>query len=456
MTTVASPLPSQLELVHERAAALVARAQWSPERLRAHRRERLRALVAHAVARSPYYRERLGADVARGDIVLEELPTLPKQTMMREFDRIVTEPNLRRAELEAHLAGPHAGSPFHGRYRVFATSGSSGLRGIVVHSEDEFTTWIAAHLPFFARVGLGPSTRLAAIGAPSPIHLSKQLFAAFQQDRSGAPRLSALTPMHETIDVLRSFQPEAIIGYASVIAAIAREQVEGRVHVGPRIVITGAEVLTSEMEQRIVEAWGIHPHQVYATTEIPIIAAGAPEHRELCALDDLAWVEVVDEQNQPVPPGTPGYKVLITNLVNRAQPLIRYELTDSVTLAESGRIASIDGRSDDILRLQGKDGGEVAVPPFLLGAPFARLSEVDSYQLTYDGRTLGVRVVLRPNAAPDAVAHIRRSLLEALDRAGAAPPLDVQAVASIEREGYAAKLKLVKRLAAGEHVDTQQ
>jgi phenylacetate-CoA ligase len=449
MTTVASPLPSQLELVHERAAALVAHAQWSPGRLRAHRRERLRALVAHAVARSPYYRERLGADVARGDIVLEELPTLPKQTMMREFDRIVTEPNLRRAELEAHLAGPHAGSPFHGRYRVFPPRAPAACVG---SSSTARTSSRRGSPPIFRSSRAsdwGRSTRLAAIGAPSPIHLSTQLFAAFQQGRRGAPRLSALTPMHETIDVLRSFQPEAIIGYASVIAAIAREQVEGRVHVAPRIVITGAEVLTSEMEHRIVEAWGIHPLQVYATTEIPIIAAGAPEHRELCVLDDLAWVEVVDEQNQPVPPGTPGYKVLITNLVNRAQPLIRYELTDSVTLAESGRIASIDGRSDDILRLQGKDGGEVAVPPFLLGAPFARLSEVDSYQLTHDGRTLGVRVVLRPNAAPDTVAHIRRSLLEALDRAGAAPPLDVQAVASIEREGYAAKLKLVKRLTAG-------
>jgi phenylacetate-CoA ligase len=204
MTTVASPPPARLELVQARAAELAARAHWTPDELHAHWQERLRTLVAHAVAASPYYRERLGSDAARGDIVLEQLPTLPKQTLMREFDKIVTDPHLRLAELESHLTGPDAGSPFRGRYRVFASSGSSGLRGIVVHREDEFTTWIAAHLPFFARVGLGPSTRLAAIGAPSPIHLSKQLFAVFQHGRCEAPRLSVLTPLHETVDTLQS------------------------------------------------------------------------------------------------------------------------------------------------------------------------------------------------------------------------------------------------------------
>ena len=50
-------------------------------------------------------------------------------------------------------------------------------------------------------------------------------------------------------------------------------------------------------------------------------------------LEDLVVLEVVDEHDRPVEPGVPGYKVLLTNLVGRAQPLLRYELTDSVTLA---------------------------------------------------------------------------------------------------------------------------
>jgi len=90
------------------AGEQLARDRWSRDRLLAHQAERLRALIAHAVAASPYYRDLLGPDAAGGDVPLSELPTLPKATLMDDFDRIVTDPRLRRAELAAHLSGPAA------------------------------------------------------------------------------------------------------------------------------------------------------------------------------------------------------------------------------------------------------------------------------------------------------------------------------------------------------------
>jgi phenylacetate-coenzyme A ligase PaaK-like adenylate-forming protein len=76
--------------------------------------------------------------------------------------------------------------------------------------------------------------------------------------------------------------------------------------------------------------------------------------------------------------------VLVTNLINRAQPLIRYELSDSATVADgpdsSGlpfqRLAAVDGRSDDIFRFPSAMGGEVAVHPYRLRAPFADFGEL--------------------------------------------------------------------------------
>src|SRR4030095_11175223 len=101
-------------------------------------------------------------------------------------------------------------------------------------------------------------------------------------------------------------------------------------------------------------------------------------------------LEVVDVDNRPIPPGERGVKVLVTNLANRTQPLIRYELYDSVMLASgpdptgpTGRpclgIPSAAGRSDDILRLPRLDGGEVRVHPFRLRRPFVRLVDVLQY-----------------------------------------------------------------------------
>jgi phenylacetate-coenzyme A ligase PaaK-like adenylate-forming protein len=108
------------------------------------------------------------------------------------------------------------------------------------------------------------------------------------------------------------------------------------------------------MRAAIRRAWNIEPCEYYASTELPVVASSTPSHpRALEIFDDLAVVEVVGQDNHPVPAGTPGAKVLITNLEQRTLPLIRYELSDRVTLAPepnpAGRpfrvISAIEGRS---------------------------------------------------------------------------------------------------------------
>lgn len=48
--------------------------------------------------------------------------------------------------------------------------------------------------------------------------------------------------------------------------------------------------------------------------------------------EDLSIIEVVDEDGRPVAPGERSAKVYMTNLYNHTLPLIRYEITDEVTL----------------------------------------------------------------------------------------------------------------------------
>jgi phenylacetate-coenzyme A ligase PaaK-like adenylate-forming protein len=152
--------------------------------------------------------------------------------------------------------------------------------------------------------------------------------------------------------------------------------------------------------------------------------------------------------------GVPGAKVLVTNLVNYAQPLIRYEISDVVTLADgpnpSGRpyrrIASIEGRRMDTLYLPGRGGGEVAMHPFGLGAAFAALPDVRQYQVLHDRHGLHVRVILAGDASAATPERLRQALVEAIDAAGAVPPpVEVTQVDALEREpGPAAKFKLVR------------
>ena len=234
-TTTSTPTPStQGERLRALAGEQLARDRWSRDRLLTFQAERLRALIAHAVAASPWYRDLLGPDAAGGDVPLSELPTLSKATLMDNFDRVVTDPRLRRAELEAHLAGPAADQPYLGRYRLFSTAGTTGLRGLFVDDLDELAVWLGTCLRGLASWGLGPGTRLAGIGSPSPLHISNQLYAVLLAGQpSAAPRLAVTTPMPEMVDALNAFRPQALTAYPTVAAALAEEQLQGRLRIAP-------------------------------------------------------------------------------------------------------------------------------------------------------------------------------------------------------------------------------
>jgi phenylacetate-CoA ligase len=418
------------------------------ERVLELQRVRLRALIEHAVAHSPYYRETLGPDAP--DAPLAELPTLSKAHLMEHFDDVLTDRSLRLADLARFATAATAGELHRDELHVFATSGSTGTPGMFVYARAEFAEWVANALAQLAARGVGPSTRLTAIGAPSDIHITRQLFSAFQSGRDGAPRLNVTTPLPELVDTLNGYRPEVLMGYASLAGTLADEQLHGRLRIEPRHVVVCSEVLTEETEQRVRRAWGIRPVNVYAATEAPLMAVG--HSGAMSVLEHSLVLEVVDAEGRAGPPGVPGNKVLLTSFISRVQPLIRYELSDSVVLADDVdteglpylRLASIDGRSDDILSLPTTGGAAVSLHPHRLRAPFTALLDVRQYQIVHrrDG-SLHVRVVPR-GAAPGLADTVGAAVARLLADAGAVAPVRVELVDEIEREpGPAAKVKLV-------------
>jgi phenylacetate-coenzyme A ligase PaaK-like adenylate-forming protein len=82
--------------------------------------------------------------------------------------------------------------------------------------------------------------------------------------------------------------------------------------------------------------------------------------------DDLVILEPADTQGNVVPFGHPADRVLLTNLYNLDQPLIRYDIADAVTITDEPcpcgcahrRITDVPGRMDGVFGY----GGGVAVP----------------------------------------------------------------------------------------------
>jgi len=426
--------------------------RWSRERLLAHQRDRLRGLLGHAVSASPYYRDVLGADALAPDVDLGGLPTLSKATLMEHFDRVVTDPRLRLEDVEAHAAGPDPGALLLGEYHLFTTSGTTGRRGIFPQARQEFDAWVDVVRTVVDRLG-GRGVRPVGIGAPTPLHITQKLFAALGGFGGGRPRLTVTTPLAELVGALNRDRPDQLFTVTSFAGLLAEEQLAGRLSIEPRSVVVSGEAVAEDVRRRIADAWGVEPFELYSSTEALVLAFESPDRVGLHVNEACVVLEVVDEHDRPVPAGMPGFKVLVTSLLGRTLPLIRYELADTVTMARgrdpSGRpylrIERVDGRNDDAFRLPAAVGGEVLVLPYRLRAPFATLPDVLEYQIVLEERRLAVRVVLRPSASADAVSRVAEGIRHALEEAGAVPlPIDVEPVARIEREPGGAKLKLVK------------
>jgi phenylacetate-CoA ligase len=431
-----------------REAELMARDRWTREELLAFQRERVQALVEHAVTNSPYYRQALGTDAAERP--LSELPTLPKATMMAEFDRVVG----RYSAAAGGSAGPprRSGPLAVLSWRVPSGDNVRYNRPQVhrcVYTHDEAAAWRAVSARSMMRIGVMPGPRFAALGSPSPVHVTKQVLVP---PGVPIPPISAATPITELVAALNAQQPEVLVGAVGVWRALAEEQIAGRLRIAPRAAFFSSEAVTADVRRRVREAWGIEPVTGYAATEAPTIAASSPEHPELEIAEDVVVVEVVDEDGGPVAPGRPGAKVLLTNLINYAQPLIRYELTDSVVESPLPNPASrpwrcllsIDGRTADILYLRGPDGATVPVHPSVLGSAVAPIAEVAEYAFVYDANGLHAQIVLTPGAAPEVPEQLRKALVMAIGSTGAIPPaVDVQPVSTLKREP-GGKIRLVR------------
>ena len=353
--------------------------RWTRAQLEAYQAESLRKLREFAYARSPFY-QRFHKGLF--DRPLQELPVLTKAMLMEHYDELVTDPAIRLNDVRAHMANDREGKQFLGRYWVTATSGSTGRPGVFLFNREE---WVGVLASFgraheWAGIPMVPTHRMkmasvAALTTGSPWHASAQLAASAKSwwMRAWMPTMSfdAAQPLEEIVRQLNEWQPHLLTGYPSMMRILADEQLAGRLHIHPHMILPGSEVLTSETRRRIEAAWGHTPFDGYGATEAGgWLAAERSDHNGLYLYEDNLIFEVVDDQYCPMPAGEYGEKVLITVLTSRTQPLIRYELSDSVRLTtepSSGlpfaRIDAIQGRTEDVLRLSAINGGEVAVHP---------------------------------------------------------------------------------------------
>jgi len=441
------------ERLFARLPVHVSRLAWSREQIAIHQRDTLRALLADAKARSPYHARRLaGVDPEGFELCdLPRLPIMSKAELMANFDDVLTDRRLSRQAAEEVIARTaEEPIPLFGEYLCQASGGSSGRRGIFLLDAEAMVEFASSILrPTIARGGGLPAGGLtiAFVAAASAVHAT----GIAPQIMRGSPiqfiPVPATLPLAVLVDRLEAIQPRALYGYASMLARLAVERRAGRLRIAPATIVSTSETLLEEQRAVIIAAFGASLVNTFATSE-GLVGVSEPDHATLTFASDLCIVELVDEADRPVPVGVRSAKVLVTNLYNRVQPLIRYELEDSFIrdpeAGDSGHLrATVEGRADDILHY-----GATSIHPLTIRAVMVKTPEVMDYQVRQTPR--GIELAVLVEGPLDHISLCER-LRAALKEAGLCDPVvGIRAVADLDRSRGTGKLRRFLPLGACE------
>ena len=390
---------------------------------------RLSQVLGAALRDSRLYQELLPRGTS-SHTPLDQLPVVTRGQLMDRFDDWVADPRLKLDELRAFTDDPdRIAEPWLGRYMVWESSGTTGQPGIFVQDAQAMAVYDALEA-----LRRSPPRPLAHW--MDPLHLSERhafvgvtgghfaSHVSLQRLRNLNPWLAATTRsfsiQDSTADLVRSlngFAPTILITYPTAAALLAHEAESGRLRIAPREIWTGGETLGASVRAFIVQHLGGVLRNSYGASEF--LAMGwecAHGHMHLNA--DWVILEPVDERYRPVPAGELPYTMLLTNLANTVQPLIRYELGDHVAVhtepCSCGSplpVIEVCGRQDDPLHMAAREGGTVTLLPLALTTVLEDDAGVFDFHLRQiDSRTLALRLPLAGEVGQAAMARSRAAL----------------------------------------------
>lgn len=458
---------SLMAFVASAVGALWRERRYDAARMQAAQQRRLRDLLLWAREHTVLGAERLaGLDLHVPD--LTAIPPITKAELMARFDDSVADGALSLDEVRRFTeARDQVGQALRGRYICATTSGTTGRVGYFV---SDTRSWSQINGALFARIlrhRLIPSEvlrfsplrryRMAMMVATGG-HFITKLVSMFQprlaQGMMKMRAYSITDPLPAALHGLNRYRPHYLHSYPTYLEMLAHAQLAGRLQIDPEFISLGSEPVSALARQTLSRAFpNAEISETYGATECLTLANQCRLGR-LHANTDLCVLEPVDAEGRPVPIGVAGDKVLVTNLFNRAQPLIRYELNDAVTVLDEVcpcgvglPVIRVEGRSDDTFYFEDGAGHFHIYPPVPFEVLFLDVRGLEQYQLEHVAQNdLVVRVVLAPGASAGEVEQLLRarfSELLARDALSERVRLRFEVVSALAREASGHKLRQV-------------
>jgi len=222
-----------------------------------------------------------------------------------------------------------------------------------------------------------------------------------------------------------------------MLARLSVEARAGRLHISPAQVSSTSETLLPDMCSAIRDAFEVPVFDGFGSTEGLVVKTG-PDDDAFVFNTDMCIVELVDADNRPVTPGVPSAKVLVTNLYNLTQPLIRYELTDTFIrqpdALEHGYLrARVQGRNDDVLHYDAID-----VHPITIRTAMVKTPQIIDYQVRQTRAGIDLFAITADSGQLDGLAERLRQALVDSGLRGA--QVAVRIVESLDRHPFSGEV----------------
>jgi phenylacetate-CoA ligase len=339
---------------------------WSRTRIRKYQRDAVIEILRHAVNTVPYYKSLgLRADTILSINDIEKFPVLTKHGVQDLGDELLAD-GYSRAKLQHSM-----------------TSGTSGEPTTTYFDK---TCWLYSKYALKIRrmmgSGLGLFRRIVVVSEQSlqQLQMTKRLAGSrflFEQRY-----LSIQEPIGEHIKFLLESRIDALYAFPSYLNELINycEVRNISLPVIP-VIFTSSEVLQDALRSRIETRLGARVCDIYGCTEFKEIAwqcANGTYHLNF----ESVYIEIVSNDD---PDHAGSGDVLVTSLINRAMPLIRYKIGDECKLEfascgcgrDSLSLSRINGRVVDMVRLP----GDKRISPYLLTTAIESHSEIAKYQI---------------------------------------------------------------------------
>lgn len=408
----------------------------APDRLEQHIRARLAEQLTHAATRVAFYRHtwKLQGAVSpdRALEVLADLPFVAKRELQEHG-----------SELRASGVG--------GRIWEKRTGGSTAEPVTVWKdangmAEERAATWAA-----LSWSGIRPSDRVARFWSSPLTSAGRRTFhlADLAMNRI---RLSAFDLDDDSLERhwrrCRRFRPAWLYGYSSMIDLLAgwiEDHGEDGRALRLKAVVPTSEPLYDAQRARIARVFGCRVENEYGCGEFGAMAYEC-EAGTLHVMADNVVLEVLRDDGRAALPGETG-EVVVTDLTNRAMPLVRYRMGDR---AEAGGACRCGRSFPALQRVVGRTYDEVFTPTgrrwngwqlhYFLSTLMGQRGGFRQYQVVQDGPdTLDVRIVADVAPNPETVRAICAYVHDQLDGMRAT----VRRVDGVERS-RSGKLRIVR------------